>query len=109
MERIAPRGTGNASLVGATEGLVLLAAAVEAILVTGLALRIGGVGTGSATVASFSRLNDLLLSPAVVLIGTAPGFGASLAQQCVAILGYGLFFLVCIGMISWLDRRRLFS
>jgi hypothetical protein len=107
MEPFEHRGTGNASPINATEGILLLAAAVEAILVAGLALGISGVGAGSATAATFLRVNDLLLGPFAVLGGSGGGRSALVMQQVGAALGYGLVFLLIIGGVSWLDRRRL--
>jgi len=107
MEPFEHRGTGNASPINATEGILLLAAAVEAILVAGLALGISGVGAGSATAATFLRVNDLLLGPFAVLAGGGSGRSALIMQQGGAALGYGLVFLFIIGVVSWLDRRRL--
>ena len=63
MDDFAPRGTGNASLFGATEGVLLLAAASEAILIAGLVLVASRVGAGSVVGQSFLRLNELLLGP----------------------------------------------
>lgn len=107
MEQIEHRGTGNASPVNATEGVLLLGATIEAILVAGLALSLGGVGAGSATVATFLRLNDLLLGPFAILAGSDAGRTALIVQQIAAILGYGLIFLLIVGGVSWLDRRRM--
>jgi hypothetical protein len=107
MEPFEHRGTGNASPINATEGILLLAAAVEAILVAGLALGISGVGTGSVAAATFLRANDLLLGPFAALGGGGGGRSALVVQQIAAALGYGLIFVLIIGGVSWLDRRRL--
>jgi hypothetical protein len=107
MEPFEHRGTGNASPINATEGVLLLAAAVETILVAGLALGISGVGAGSVTVTTFLRVNDLLLGPFAALGGTGGGRATLVVQQLAAVLGYGLVFLLIIGGVSWLDRRRL--
>ena len=108
MRQFEPRGTVNASLFGATEGVLLLAAAVETVLIAGLALLISRVGIGSVARALFLRLNDLLLGPFGLLLSSAGGVGADIGRQAVAVLGYGLFFLLIIGGVSWLDRRRAF-
>src|SRR5262249_20349137 len=100
-------GTGNASPINATEGVLLLGAAVETILVAGLALNISGVGVGSVTIGTFLRGNDLLLGPFAALPRADGGPAALIVQQIGAILGYGLFFLLIVGAVSWLDRRRL--
>ena len=103
------RGTVNASVFGATEGVLLLAAAVETSLIAGLALTVSRVGAGSAIGAFFLRLNEFLLGPFALI----PSFGAemvvAITRQTAAVLGYGLFFLLIIGGVSWLDRRRPFA
>ncbi len=109
MEQFEPRGTGNASVFGATESVLLLAAAVESILVGGLALIASRVGNGSNAGAIFLRLNDFLLGPFALLPLPGDGLGATIGRQIAAIVGYGLFFLLIIGGVSWLDRRRVFS
>lgn len=100
-------GTVNASPIGATEGVLLLAAAVETLLLAGLVLVITGVGVGSAVLPAFLRLQDLVLGPFALL--PLPGGVRSVAigRQLGAILGYGIFFSVIIGAVSWFDRRRL--
>ena len=108
MQQFEPRGTVNASLFGATEGVLLLAAAVESVLIAGLVLLISRVGSGSVVAALFLRLNDLLLGPFGLLFSSAEGIGAAIGRQAAAVLGYGLFFLLIIGGVSWLDRRRVF-
>jgi hypothetical protein len=108
MQQFEPRGTVNASLFGATEGVLLLAAAVESILIAGLALLVSRVGIGSVAGALFLRLNDLLLGPFGLLFSSARGVGADIGRQAAVVLGYGLFFFLIIGGVSWLDRRRVF-
>jgi hypothetical protein len=98
---------GNASPINATEGVLLLAAAVDTILVAGLAILASGVGTGSVTVALFLRLNDLLLGPFAAVPAPAGARAAIIVPQAAAIVGYGLLFLLLIAGVSWLDRRRL--
>jgi len=102
-------GTGNASSSGATEGLVLLAAAVETILLAGLVLALARVGVGSAALAGFLRLHDIVLGPFALLPLSGGARFAALGRQCVAVLGYGLFFGLLIGGVSWFDGRRLLS
>lgn len=109
MAQFEPRGTVNASVFGATEGVLLLAAAVETSLLAGLALTISRVGTGSASGAFFLRLNALLLGPFALIPSVGAGAMAMVGRQAAAVLGYGLFFLLIIGGVSWLDRRRIFS
>ncbi|HEY8597660.1 MAG TPA: hypothetical protein VIL85_04475 [Thermomicrobiales bacterium] len=108
MQQFEPRGTVHASLFGATEGVLLLAAAVESVLIAGLALLLSRVGIGSVVGALFLRLNDLLLGPFGLLYSSAGGAGATIGRQAVAVFGYGLFFLLIIGGVSWLDRRHVF-
>lgn len=103
------RGTVNASPVGATEGVILLAAAVETILLAGLVLTITGVGVGSAALAGFLRLHDIVLGPFALLPLPGGARFVAIGQQCGAVLGYGLLFIVLIGGVSWVDRRRLSS
>lgn len=109
MAHFEPRGTVNASLFGATEGVLLLAAAVETSLLAGLALTISGVGVGSAIATFFLRLNDFLLGPFALIPSFGGGGLATVGRQTAAVLGYGLFFLLIIGGVSWLDRRRIIS
>ena len=108
MQQFEPRGTVNASLFGATEGVLLLAAAFESVLIAGLALLVSRVGIGSVAGALFLRLNDLLLGPFALLFISVGGSGVAIGRQVAAVLGYGLFFLLIIGGVSWLDRRRVF-
>jgi hypothetical protein len=109
MAAFQPRGTVNASIFSATEGVLLLAAAVETSLLAGLALTVSRVGTGSATGAFFLRLNEFLLGPFALI----PSFGAemvvAITRHTAAVLGYGLFFLLIIGGVSWLERQRSYS
>lgn len=109
MMRFEPHGTGNASPSGATEGVLLLAAAVETILVAGLAIMIAGIGAGSATLGGFLRLNGILLGPFALFPWPGGARAVAIGQQSGAVLGYGLFFLLLIGGVSWFDRRRLLS
>ncbi len=102
-------GTVNATSVGATEGLVFLAAAVETILLSGLALALANVGVGSPTMANFMRLHDIVFGPFVLLLLPGEEHLVAIGQQFAAVLGYGLFFVVLIGGVSWFDRRRLRS
>ncbi len=103
------RGTVNASPVGAAEGVILLAAAVETILLAGLALAITGVGVGSAALTGFLRLHNIVLGPFALLPLPGGARFVAIGQQSVAVLGYGLFFGLLIGGVSWFDRRRLLS
>jgi hypothetical protein len=96
----------HASPPGAIQGLLVLAAAVETILLASLALTIGNVGRGSDVAGALARCNAALLrplnlSPALAL--TAP----AAVQQVVATLGYAVAFLTLIGVVSWFERRRL--
>jgi hypothetical protein len=100
------RGTVNASLVGATEGIVLLAAAVETILLVGLTLAITGVGTGSVILDPFLRLHDIVLGPFALVPLPGGARLVAIGQRIGAILGYGLFFVLLISGVSWFDRRR---
>jgi hypothetical protein len=102
------RGTVNASPVGAAEGVVLLAAAVETILLAGLAITVVGVGTGSAILAGFLRLHGIVFGPFALVPLPGGARFAAIGQQFGAALGYGLFFLLLIGGVSWLERRRSF-
>ncbi len=101
------RGTVNASPFGATEGVIFLAAAVETILLAGLVLAITGVGVGSAALAGFLRLHGIILGPFALLPLPSGVRFVAIGQQFGAIMGYGLFFIVLIGGVSWFDRRRL--
>lgn len=103
-----PRGTVNASVLGATEGVLLLAAAVETSLIAGLALTISRVGVGSTIGTFFLHLNDILLGPFALIPSFGAGALATVGRQTAAVLGYGLFFLMIISGVSWLDRRRVF-
>lgn len=109
MPRFEPHGTGNASPLSATEGVLLLAAAVETILLAGLVLLIVRVGAGSATLDGFVWLNSILLGPFAALGGPGGTHAVAIGQQSGAVLGYGLFFLLLIGGVSWFDRRGLLS
>jgi hypothetical protein len=105
-EELEHRGTGNASLATATEVVLILAAALAAIVIAGLALIVARVGAGSATATSFMRLNELLVGPFAVLLGHVRQVASPLWQQLIALLGYGLIFTAAIGVVSWLDRRQ---
>jgi uncharacterized protein YggT (Ycf19 family) len=107
MAQFEPRGTVNASVFGATEGVLLLAAAVETSLIAGLALTISRVGVGSTIGTFFLRLNDFLLGPFALIPSFGTGAFATVGRQSAAVLGYGLFFLLLISGVSWFDRRRV--
>jgi hypothetical protein len=100
------RGTGNASLAIATEVVLILAAALEAIVIAGLAVIVARVGTGSATATAFMRLNELLVGPFALLLGLVRQVTSPLWRQLVALFGYGLIFTAVVGVVSWLDRRQ---
>ncbi len=101
-------GTVNASPMGATEGVILLAAAIEAFLLAGLALAITGVGVGSMVLVGFLRLHDIVLGPFALLSLPGGAHAVTIGQQCAAVVGYGLFFVILIGGMSWFDRRRIY-
>ena len=86
--------------------MLLLAAALEAIVIAGLALIVARVGAGSATATAFMRLNELLVGPFAILLGHGRQVASPLWQQLLALLGYGLIFTAAIGVVSWLDRRQ---
>ena len=100
-------GTGNASPGGATEGVVLLAAAIETVLLAGLALALANVGAGSAALAGFLRLHDIVLGPFALLPLPGEARFVAIGRQLGAVVGYGLFFVLLIGGVSWFNRRRL--
>lgn len=90
-----------------TEGLLLVVAAVETLLVAGLALIAGGVDRGSGVVEALRRVNDLLIRPFTLLpFLSSPSTTDALPRQIVAIVVYGAGLLLCVGVVSWLDRRR---
>ncbi len=90
-----------------TEGLLLIAAAVETLLVAGLALIAGGVERGGGVVGEFLRVNDLLIRPFTLLpFFSPPSTTTALPPQIAASLAYGAGLLLCAGIVSWLDRRR---
>lgn len=95
------RGTERASLTSATEGCLLLTAAVETILVAGLALIGSRAGRGSLAVDAFLRLNALLVQPFSALPLAAPA-----ARQIAAILAYAALCAALTGAVAWLDQRR---
>ncbi len=102
IDRTGLRGTGNASLAGVAEGILILAAAIETVLLAGLVLIAGRVGQGSGLVAAFMRLNTALLRP-LDLIAFPSG---AVLQQIAAMLGYGVVCFALVGALSWLERRR---
>jgi hypothetical protein len=96
------RGTERASLSSATEGCLLLAAALEAILLAGLALEVSRAGRGSVITELFLRLNDLLVRP----LGLLPPLAGQLSQQIAAILLYGALLMALTATVAWFDRRQ---
>jgi hypothetical protein len=106
IEHLEHRGTGNASLAIATEVVLILAAAVEAVLIAGLALLVARVSAGSAAATAFMRLNELLVGPFAILLGLVQHVASPLWRQLVALLSYGVIFTVAVGVVSWFDRRQ---
>lgn len=106
IEQLEHRGTGNASLALATEVVLILAAAVEAVLIAGLALLVSHVNADGATATAFMRLNELLVGPFAIVLGQIRHTASPLWRQLVALLGYGAIFTAAIGVVSWLDRRQ---
>ena len=101
------RGTGNASLAGVREGLLIVAAAAETVLLAALVLIVAGTGQGSRVVARFLSLNAVLLrpfEPLPALSSSTPAAGG--LRQIVAVVGYGAVLLVLVGVVAWLERRR---
>jgi hypothetical protein len=96
------RGTERASLTSATEGCLLLTAALETMLIAGLILIVSRVGQGSAATTIFLRLNDALVAPLALL----PPLAAPPIRQCVAIVGYGALLTLMTGVVAWFDRRQ---
>lgn len=96
------RGTERASLTSATEGCLLLTAALETILIAGLFLLATHAGQGSVPTAIFLRLNETLVAPLALL----PPLAVPLFRQFVAIVGYGVLLAVLTGMVAWFDRRQ---
>jgi hypothetical protein len=96
------RGTERASLTSATEGCLLLTAALETLLLAGLILIASRVGQGSTATMIFLRLNDALVAPLALL----PPLAAPLIRQCVAIVGYGALLTAMTGAVAWFDRRQ---
>ncbi len=105
MAQINLRGTRNASLFSAMEGILALAAVVETVLCAGLALIVSRVGSGSATVGFFFAINKVVLGPFALLSIFGGGMATAIFQQLAAMLVYGLFFLLIIGGVSWLERQ----
>lgn len=101
------RGTGNASLIALTEGLLIAAAAFETLLLAALVLIGGGVSRGRGPAEALLRLNDLLVRPLAVIppLDSSTMAGA-ISRQVTAVIGYGAVFLLCAGTVAWLDRRR---
>ena len=90
-----------------TEGLLLVAAALETLLVAGLALIAGGVERGSGAVGVLLRVNDLLIRPFTLLpFFSPPSTTNALPPRIAACLAYGAGLLLCAGIVSWIDRRR---
>lgn len=96
------RGTERASLTSATEGCLLLTAALETMLLAGLILIASRVGQGSTATTIFLRLNEALVAPLALL----PPLAAPLTRQLVAIVGYGAILATITGMVAWFDRRQ---
>ena len=95
------RGIERASLTSATEGCLLLAAAVETVLLASLALTISHAGRGSATIAAFLRLNELLVKPFGRL-----SLSHLAVRQFAAVIVYGALCAALTGTVAWLDRRQ---
>lgn len=89
-----------------TEGLLIIAAAMETLLVAGLALIAGGVERGGGVVGEFLRVNDLLIRPFTLLPFFSPPSTTTALPQLAASLAYGAGLLLCAGIVSWLDRHR---
>lgn len=81
---------------------MLLAAALETILLAGFALLATHAGRGSVTIAAFLRLNELLVRP----LGVLPALTAPLGRQFVALLAYGALLAALTTAVAWLDRRQ---
>lgn len=81
---------------------MLLAAALEAILLAGLALRVLNAGQGSVSIGRFLRLNDLLTQP----LGLLPPLAGQISQQIAAILVYGALVMALTATVAWFDRRQ---
>lgn len=81
---------------------MLLAAALETILLAGFALLATQAGRGSVTIATFLRLNELLVRP----LGVLPALTAPLSRQFVALLVYGALLAALTTAVAWLDRRQ---
>lgn len=96
------RGTERASLSIATEGCLLFAAALETIIIAGLALKITDAGRGSVTIALFLRLNDLLVQP----LGLLPPLAGAIGRQIAAAVIYGVIAVAVAATIAWVDRRQ---
>ena len=96
------RGTERASLTSATEGCLLLTAALETILIAGLFLLATRAGQGSVPTAIFLRLNEALVAPLALL----PPLTAPLLRQILAILGYGALLAALTGTVAWFDQRQ---
>lgn len=95
------RGIERASLTSATEGCLLLAAAVETVLLAGLALTITHAERGSVTIAAFLRLNELLVKPFGLL-----SLASLAARQVAAVVVYGALCAALTCAVAWLDRRQ---
>lgn len=103
---IVPRqsgGTGHASLLGVIDGLLILVALAETILLARLALLLGNIGQDSAAAGVLVRVNAALLRP----LGLVPAVALPAnARQVVAIVGYGAVCFAAVGLVSWFERRR---
>jgi hypothetical protein len=102
VELRARRGTERASLSNATEGCLLLTAALETILIAGLFLLATHAGQGSVPTAIFLRINEALVAPLALL----PSLAGPLLRQIVAIIGYGGMLAALTGAVAWFDRRQ---
>lgn len=85
-----------------TDAMLVVAAAIETVLVAALILSVSGVGPGSGIAAALLRVNDLPLAPLRLVLWWLP----FVPRQMLAVMLYFSFFALLTGACSWYERGK---